>query len=156
MSKPFSIEEITLKIKNLLESKNYIREYYAGLNKFNLEAIPSQKNERFIKRLAEIIEKNIQSEDLTIDFLSRQMNVSRTILYMRLKESLNMSATEFINKIRIDCALKMIHEGEDSVSDIAWKTGFSSPSYFSKIFKKHTGASPASYIKRELDHRTQK
>ncbi len=151
ISKPFSVVEIILKIRNLLESKNSIREYYAGLSQMDLGAIPSQKNELFIKKLTAVIENNIQTENLTVDFLANQMNVSRTVLYMRLKESLDISATEFINKVRISKAVQMMKDGEESVSEIAWKTGFNSPSYFSKIFKKLKGQSPASYMKSAME-----
>nr|WP_302825225.1 helix-turn-helix transcriptional regulator [uncultured Bacteroides sp.] len=70
------------------------------------------------------------------------MQISRTHLYNKLKKLLNLSITEFINKIKIDVAKLKIIETNLSFAEISWQLGFNNPSYFSKTFKRFTGMTP--------------
>ena len=56
-----------------------------------------------------------------------------------------MSFTEYLTQVRLEHAKNMLKEGNMSIKEVAYATGFHSQSYFSKIFKKYTGTSPSEY-----------
>ena len=84
------------------------------------------------------------------------MQISKSQLYNKLKASTNLSISGFTNKIRVEEAKKLIVNSSLSISEISYKLGFNTPSYFTKIFKKYTGISPIEYkngdsIKEEIN-----
>lgn len=149
LRKPFSIEELNLRITNLLNSKRSIKEYYNSIS-HNIETggNSSNKDENFINQLTNLIVENMTDSSLNVDFLADNMNISRTKLYMRLKGITGMSATEFINKVKIDIAMEKLMNDESSINEIAWRSGYNSPNYFSRIFRKYAGCSPSEFMKK--------
>lgn len=143
--KPFTCEELSLKINNLIQTKDSLREYYQHLTHIQSLGKLSNQEELFLKRLTELVINNLQVQNLSVDFLAGQMHISRTSLYTRLKKLQNMSITEFVNHIKIDIAKQKLHEERYSISEIAWQLGFCTPSYFAKIFKRYCGMTPIEY-----------
>lgn len=142
IEKPFTFDELNLRIINLLKAKNNIREYYHDMKIFELNEKLSNKDEEFIKGLTQFVIHHIQDSELDVDQLAAHMNISRTQLYNKLKKLLNLSATEFVNKIRIDVAKLKIIETDLTFAEISWQLGFNTPSYFSKTFKRFSGVTP--------------
>lgn len=145
IEKPFTFEELNIRISNLLKAKNSIKTYYHDMKIFELNDKLNSKDESFIQTLTQYVLDNIQNTDLNVDNLAEHANISRTQLYNRLKKLLNLSATEFVNKIKIDVAKHKIIETNLTFSEISWQLGFSNPSYFSKTFKRFCGVSPIDF-----------
>lgn len=152
LRKPFSIEELNLRIANLLNSKRSIKEYYNSISNMETGANTSNRDENFIDQISKLIVENIAESNLNVDFLADNMNISRTKLYMRLKSITGMSATEFVNKVKIDIARKKLLNDECTINEIAWKLGYNSPNYFSRMFRKHAGCAPSEFIKNHKKH----
>ena len=76
------------------------------------------------------------------------MNTSRASLYNKMKALTNISANEYINKFRMEKAIQLISTTDMPFTEIAEKTGFTTPSYFSTAFKQYTGETPTQYKKR--------
>lgn len=148
IEKPFTFDELNLRITNLLNAKSNIREHYHNMNLFELNEKLSNKDELFIQTLSQHILDNLQNEDLNIETIAAQMNIGRTQLYNKLKKLVNLSPTEFVNKMKIDIAKHKISETDFTFAEISWQLGFNSPSYFSKTFKRFTGMTPNDF-KRE-------
>lgn len=147
IEKPFTFDELHLRIKNLIKSKSSIREHYENMKTIRLQENLSNKDEDFIQQLTHYILQNLQEENLDVDSLVEHMSISRTKLYNKLKRLTGMSATEFVNKVKIDVARQKISETEQTFAEIAWQLGFHTPSYFSRIFKKFTGMTPNDFKK---------
>ena len=147
INKPFSIEELNLRIQNLLNSKKSMKEYYSSISSISIETNTSNKDETFIKQLNGLIIDNLKENDITVDFIAEHMNISRTQLYLRLKSITDMSATAYVNNIKINIAKEKLINEDLTVAEIAWELGFNSPNYFSKTFKKYVGMTPAEYKK---------
>lgn len=147
IEKPFTFDELQLRIKNLIKSKSSIHRHYEQMKAVTMHENLSNKDEDFIQQLTAYILNNLQGENLDVDSLAEHMNISRTNLYNKLKKLLNMSTTEFVNKVKIDVAKQKISETELTFAEIAWQLGFQTPSYFSKIFKKFTGVTPNEFKK---------
>lgn len=99
----------------------------------------------FIDRVISLIEDNIGNTDFDIDFLCREMAMSRSTLYRKFPEITGQKPTEFIRSIRLKKAAIMIKESRYSISEIANMCGFASPSYFNRRFKEMFGVAPTDY-----------
>lgn len=90
--------------------------------------------------------KKHYNEEMDVNMLARQANISTSRFYPLFRQSLGMSPIEYINRTRIDRAIVMLMNSEHySIEEISEATGFQSAAYFRRVFKKITGASPREY-----------
>ena len=106
----------------------------------------SADDKAFGERLKTYVEQNIDNADLSVMDLAKEMNVSRTLLFIRMKKIFDSSPNNYILNIRISHARVLLREKGIRVSDVAYKCGFSDPKYFSRCFKKLTGCLPKDYL----------
>lgn len=104
----------------------------------------------FIRRLAEIVEAHIDNEQFGVEELTKISGLSHSTLHRRLKKSGKQSVTQFIRSLRLQKAMLLLQQDEFSVSEVAWKTGFGSPAYFSSSFHEYFGISPSEVKKRTV------
>jgi AraC-like DNA-binding protein len=97
---------------------------------------------KFIEKVLVIINENISSTELNVDFLSSRIFLSRSQLYRKIKTLTGGSVNEFIRNIRLEKAKYLIDEGDENINEICYKVGFTSPSYFTKCFKSKFGHLP--------------
>ena len=86
-------------------------------------------------------------KDLSIKSISKGINVSKSALYSKFHSLLNCTIGEHINKRRIEKSIQILIDTNLSIEEVSQSTGFSSASYFTKIFKQHTGITPLKYRK---------
>jgi AraC-like DNA-binding protein/TolB-like protein len=96
----------------------------------------------FVRRLADLVESNLQNEQFGVQELAREMNMSRSNLHRRVKETTKLSISQFICQLRLKKALKLLRETSATVSEVAYDCGFHSVTYFSKCFHDYYGYSP--------------
>lgn len=147
LGKPFETETLYALICNKLKEKQEIRKRY--LDEKAEDKDFGAEDESFIIALNKVIGENISEPSLDNAFLCRELGVSRTMMYNRLKAISDMGPKEYISKIRIEKAISLMEHTDKSIADIASMTGFSTPSYFSTAFKQFTGKTPSQY-RREL------
>ena len=100
----------------------------------------------FIKKIITIVEKNIENELFSVEDLSSQLFLSRTQVHRKIKALTGISSSKLMNIIRLEKSLIMLQNKAGNVSEIAYKVGFASPSYFSKCFTEHFGESPNNFL----------
>lgn len=149
--KPFDEEEILLKVKNILLNRQKLQD------KFQTQtlACPSSVNEKsmddkFIIKLVSIIEQDISNTELNVNFLAKNICLSRQQLYRKLKAITGKTPREFIRSIRLKRAAQLIEQNTGSIGEIAYRAGFDNLSYFSKRFKEEFGKLPSEYGKVEI------
>lgn len=98
----------------------------------------------FVDKATRLIANHLSDSEFTIDQLCREMAMSRTLFYVKLKSYTGKSPQDFIRIIRLERAASMLRNGH-SVTDAAALTGFDNPKYFSTVFKKYFGVSPSKY-----------
>ncbi|MCR5473080.1 MAG: helix-turn-helix domain-containing protein [Prevotella sp.] len=98
----------------------------------------------FISRVTKLVLAHLSDADFTIDRLCREMAMSRTLFYIKLKTYTGNSPQDFIRIIRLERAAALLRSGR-SVTESAVLTGFDNPKYFSTVFKKYFGMSPSKY-----------
>lgn len=152
LAKPFIPEELHIRIRNLLARRQQLQAYYLSLagvvpTSVSPLVIPPTETweDPFILRLRAIIESHLEDSEFSIKDLSHEVAMSEATLYRKVKSLLGTSAGEVIQSIRLNRAKQLLQENRDSISDIAFASGFNDPSYFSKVFKEHVGMSPTAY-----------
>ena len=101
--------------------------------------------------LREIVEHNLQNEHFSVEELAEFVNMSRSNLHRRLRELTGQSVSQFIREYRLERALEILREEDASVSEVAFKVGFSSSSYFSRRFTEYYGYPPVE-VKNKLEN----
>lgn len=97
-----------------------------------------------IQRALNYINENLE-KDLTIQNISKNTNISKSVLYRHFHRFFNCTVSQYISKKRVEISIDFLTKSDLSIEEIAQKVGFSSGSYFSKIFKKEKGLSPLKY-----------
>ncbi|WP_282122150.1 hybrid sensor histidine kinase/response regulator transcription factor [Algibacter mikhailovii] len=145
--KPFDLEILELKLSNILRQREELRK------KFNREITlqPSEvtvtsSDEKFLKDSIAVVEKHMMNSDFSVSTLMKEMTISRSHLFFKIKELTGLSTTEFIRNIRLKRAVQLLEKGDFSVKETMYMTGFNTASYFSKCFKKQFGVIPSKYI----------
>lgn len=148
ITKPFSMELLLENIKNLLSNREMLRHYYTNnFNKVVNGKDFENSDQAFILALNKVILDNLSDADFSVERLSASLKLSRIQLYRKIKTIFNISAVDYISEIRLNEAYKLLQEDNLSISEIAYRLGFSSPGYFSTVFKSKYGMTPKSFRK---------
>lgn len=145
--KPFDKEELLIRIENLVVERQKLREKFAGsslLDTFSLKQ--TGQGGEFLSSLLEMIESNLIRSDFSVEELSHLMNLSSRSLQRKLLALTGLNPVEFIRMVRIKYAARLITEKGAGISEAAYASGFSSLSYFSRVFKEVMGVTPTCYI----------
>ena len=148
LTKPFSPKELSLRIQKLIEIRELIRSS-VGKSTYKEIKEPYEKENHFIKGVRSIIEKHLTAIELNGEFIGQQMGMSRMQLHRKLKALINQTASDFIMGIRLQKAYELLQTQNYNSSEVAYQTGFNSPSYFSRTFKKKYGYTPSDLLKKE-------
>ncbi|MBT8223002.1 MAG: helix-turn-helix domain-containing protein [Eudoraea sp.] len=105
----------------------------------------------FIQKLRDILERHLGDENFGVTELAREVGLSRSQLHRRLKAINGKSTSLFIREYRLSRALEMLEGNVATVSEIAYKAGFRSPTYFNSSFKKLYGYPPGEVKRRKSD-----
>ncbi|MFZ0280442.1 MAG: two-component regulator propeller domain-containing protein [Bacteroidales bacterium] len=140
--KPFSMQYLQTVGANLLNQRSRILSFYFNNQLTVMESLKiTSKDGDFLSKIVHYIEENYTG-DFSIDILAGQCNVSRTVLYNKIKGLTGFSPIEFTRRIKMNIGRKLLENGFN-VSEAAYKTGFSDVKYFSRLFKAQFGHPPS-------------
>ena len=153
LTKPFNEEELLLRIENLLELRKQLQQRYTSTDQTFQEKLVESNEElkledTFIHHFRSFVMENLDNYDLDVEMLCREMGMSRSALHNKLKALTDMSTTEFVRFIRLSKACDWLTSTELNISEIAYKTGFQNPPYFTRVFGDLYGMSPKEYRER--------
>jgi AraC-like DNA-binding protein len=103
-------------------------------------------DEKFLNMLMDYTEKTWKDTNLQVDDIGKHMGYSKSQLYRKMISLTGKSPNTFIKEYRLNRALKLFNSKKGNVSEIAFETGFNSPSYFTKCFQKKFGLKPSDYL----------
>ena len=147
IEKPFFPHILSKMIDNILATrKSLIERFRSDINMLPTEAALTESDRDLIEKITKLIRQNIDKPDLDVSFIVQEIGISRTLLHLKLKNLTGCSATEFIRSIRLREAVKLIADGTCNISEAAYRTGFTSPNYFTRRFKEFFGTSPTQYF----------
>ncbi|MCB0374484.1 MAG: response regulator, partial [Sinomicrobium sp.] len=144
LTKPFSPQELTLRIRKLIELRKLIQHRYQNRETPPEENPGLKKEDGFIRELKDYILKNISEPALDVAIISQHFAMSRIQLYRKMNALIDMPVAHYIKSVRLEQAMQLLKQRQLNVTEIAYETGFS-PSNFSKIFKKAYGKAPSEF-----------
>lgn len=100
---------------------------------------------RLLAKITDTVETHIADSDFNVMRLQESLGLGSKLLYRKVKQMTGKTPIEFIRHIRMQRAAIMLREGRFSVSEVMYMVGFSNSSYFSKVFQKTYGITPAEY-----------
>jgi AraC-like DNA-binding protein len=111
----------------------------------NLERLLLSTDKSWYRKVQKVINENISNENLDVEMICQELKISRSKFYRKLREIDGLKPGQLIKTYRLLGALSMLSVQDLSISEIAWKTGFQSHSYFSSCFRDHFGCTPTQY-----------
>lgn len=162
LTKPFSVKLLSSRINNLLESRRRLATAIASrMNltphvdvKDDVTSASSQEDvadelnvvdRKFLEKLTAVVEDNIAAQDVDMAFVTDKMNMSHSTCYRKVKALTGLSPNEFIRKIKLKNSARLILDGENSITQVAYMTGFNNLSAFRRAFKMEYGVLPSEY-----------
>lgn len=146
MAKPFMLPELELQIRNILNAKLNLKKHFIQFGNIKGEFPVKNRDQQFIEKVTALILENIDNPEFGVSSITKEIGIGRTLLHTKLKQILDLSATEFINAIRLKESQRYLLEEPDlTMAEVAYKVGFNDPNYFSRTFKKIYNISPTSF-----------
>jgi DNA-binding response OmpR family regulator len=146
ITKPFDVDILAVKIDNLLQIRNTLREKIKHDWLLQPEdVVLDSPDDKFLKRAMSVVGRFMDDPELDIGKFSEEMGVSRMQLYRKFEALTNMTVKEFIRSVRLKRAAQMLRQEKLTISEVAWGVGFKDLSYFRKCFKEKFGMTPTEY-----------
>lgn len=146
ITKPFSIQVLELHCRNLLSSKEAMRQKFSQQVYLQPKNVPiTSPEEKFLHKLMQIIEEHLDDSEFGIPNMVEQMGMSKTVLYKKVQTFTGLSIGDFIKSVRLKKAAMLIRQNKMGIAEIAFAVGFNDRKYFSKEFKKQFGQSPSEF-----------
>lgn len=149
LTKPFNFPHLLETINNLLKNRRKLKEHYTSEIKTN-DRLPISKtlDKKFINDFAGYVEQNLSNEQLSVEDISKAIGVSRIQLYRKVKALLGYNITDYIMTRRLKKAKYLLTNEDHTISMITYMVGFSTPNYFSTVFKAKYGCTPTEFKKK--------
>lgn len=152
IAKPFREEELHARVKNLIAQREKLREIYQreSWQKPQRASLPSA-NEKFLDLIVKAIEANIASGDFNVEQLGKEIGMSRTQIFKKLKALTGQSPSDFIKIYKLNKAAHLLSQKTfPSIAEVAYACGFNSPSHFTESFRKQFGKSPSEFARQPI------
>ncbi len=149
VTKPFEKDLLVARIKSILKSRDALKKFFFNevTLQGNNEKVPEEYS-TFLKTGIEIVERHIEDRDFNVQVFIKEMKMSRTTIYRRVKAISGLSITEFIRYIRLKKAAELMIKTDIQVKEVSYAVGINDPKYFREQFNKIFGINPSEYIKK--------
>lgn len=144
--KPFSSEELILKIQNLIRIQKSIHQKFRRSTTLVPQQIAvTSADEQFLEKAMQIVENHIDNTSFAVEQFAYELAVSRPLLFNKVKSLTGLTPNNFIKTIRLKRAAQLLKQQKLTVSEVAYKVGFRDPKYFSKCFQQHFQKTPSKF-----------
>ncbi len=149
LSKPLSIDLLKSSLAQLISSRDTIRGKFSGSPHYDYDEVKvATSGMGFMDRVMSLVKQNLDNPDFGVEDMSREVGMSRVHLNRRLKETLGISPSSLIKSTRMKQAAYLMVHDKVNISEVAYRVGFSTPSYFSNSFRSYFGMSPKEFVAR--------
>ncbi len=146
-TKPVNVQLLLLTIKNIFDQRQKLKDHYVKGHRTELQDLAHSTMERqFMDKILAIIEQNIEDPNLDTDLLCREIAMSKTSLYHKLKSITGNSISEFIRSVRLNRAKEIMANEDVLINEVMFRVGIQTQSYFTKVFKNEFGITPRQYL----------
>jgi len=147
ITKPCSLELLSLTIRNLLSAREAMRQVYS--RQVTLEprqTVLTSPDEKFLDQLIGIVEEHLENPEFDVDQLATTIGMSESVLYRKLKAVAGLTVAEFVKSIRLKKAALLLKLPGASIAEVAFSVGFNNRKHFSREFKKQFGCTPSEFV----------
>jgi signal transduction histidine kinase/DNA-binding response OmpR family regulator len=151
LEKPFNKEELLLRIKKLLETRQQLQQYYmkqAGIaatdstQSITIAPPEAAAENEFVIKVRVVIEAHLEDYDFSVEHLCKKIFMSHSQLHRKLHALVRCSPNKFIRMVRLTKAQELLRSSDESIATIALASGFNDPGYFARVFKQEYGCTP--------------
>lgn len=157
ITKPFSSTYLKVRVENLIDQRRKMQKHFSesvtqrkakstdkGEKEFS-EQMLTLHDQKFITKLTELMEQNLDNAELMVEDLALDLNMCRSVFFNKIKSLFGKSPVEFIREMRMKKAAELIESDEYSIAEISDMVGYNDPHYFSKCFKQVFSCTPTKY-----------
>lgn len=144
LSKPFSVRELLSVISNVIRNRQRLREKYS-LSVGSMQLTNDSPDAILLSKIDSYIKNHLMDESLGVETLSAEACMSTSGLYKKMKSLVGMGPGDYILLVRLRTSAELLQDTAIPISEVAFKTGFRSTSYFSSCFKARFGVTPKDY-----------
>ncbi len=148
ITKPFDMEIIQAKVRNILKSRNRLQQYFFNAVTLKPDANMAGEHKEFVERCIAIVEKHLDNPDFTIQTFSREIGMSHPSLYKKVKAISGLTINVFIRYLRLRKAAELLINTDKTIVEVTYITGFNDIKYFREQFFKLFNMNPSEYIKK--------
>lgn len=155
ITKPFVGSLLKIRIQNLLQQRHILAQSYMANtgNKTEqeekhdrLQKSMNELDRKFLSKVDECIEAGMMNSDFDLDMLAKTLNMSVSTLYRKMTALTGLSTSEYIRKLRMRKAEKLLIEGKFTIAEVGYRVGINTTPYFRKLFKEEFGMTPTEYL----------
>lgn len=146
--KPFDAEELQVRTINLIEQRRKLKEIF--LQELRIKPLDEAlhfQGDRLLRKVLDILRKNMGNMDYNVDRLPGELNMSRSQMFKKIDALTGSGPGELLRIMRLKKAAEHILTGKQNITQIMYEVGFQSPSYFARSFREYFGVNPSGYKK---------
>ena len=148
VTKPFEPAVLSALIQSQLKNRERVRKLLSKATTMEDESVEealSEQDKHFMEELYKLMEEELSNSELDVTRITKMLYISRTKLYYKIKGLTGETPSSFFRTYKLNRAAELLKSGKYTVSEIADKTGFSTQSHFSVVFKKQFGVTPSEF-----------
>jgi DNA-binding response OmpR family regulator len=151
LTKPFNPEELRLRVRNTIKSRQEARDKFARVLNFDPKEISiTSADEIFLEKALQVVEEQMENYSFNVNQFAFELAISRPLLFTKLKALTGQTPNNFIKTIRLKRAAQLVKTKKMNISEISHKVGFKDPKYFRQCFKKQFEMSPSEYAENSI------
>lgn len=146
ITKPFNLQLLTLRIRNLIAVRQKLREKFSRNIEINpSEVVANSRDEEFLRSILVSVEQHMDESEFSVDQLAQDLHISRMQLYRKIKALTGDTPNALVRTVRLKKAAQLLHTRQYNVSEVAYKVGFTDLKYFRERFREQFGVNPGEY-----------
>jgi AraC-like DNA-binding protein len=149
ITKPFNFDYLLAMIKNLLKNRVILKEHFISDSGHGKISVSKSLDKKFLSDFSGIVEQNLGNEEFNVDDVCKAIGISRVQVYRKVKALLGCSITDYILNRRLKKAKYLLINESHSIAEITYMVGFSSPNYFSTVFKAKYDCTPTEFKRKQ-------
>jgi signal transduction histidine kinase/DNA-binding response OmpR family regulator/ligand-binding sensor domain-containing protein len=148
ITKPFNPGIVKTRVKNILENRKKLREYFLNKVRFepdSKEVVEHDLDAQFIEKAISLVNANLLNEEFGIETMVDELCMSQSTLFRKIKSLTGLSITAFIRSVKLKKAAQLILQTDYKLSQVAYEVGFNDYKHFKKSFQQQFGCLPSDY-----------
>ncbi|MGI9542304.1 MAG: hybrid sensor histidine kinase/response regulator transcription factor, partial [Cyclobacteriaceae bacterium] len=146
LTKPFDSRELAVRVKNLIDQRQKLRELFAqGINVDPKQITVTSLDEQFLQNTLDLLEEKYADANFGVPQMQESLTMSKTQLHRKVKALTDQAPGELLRNFRLKRAAQILAQEGENVTQVAYSVGFNNLSYFAKCFKDLHGVAPSEY-----------